>query len=106
MCGFLGDDEHTIPEGQGGHTAPEEEEDEETEEEDEETEEEDEETEEEDEETEEEDENDRAALVALYEATGGDNWHSNSNWLSSAPLKDWYGVDTNSEGPGYEIVGA
>ena len=105
LCGFLGDDEHTIPEGQGGHTAPEEEEDEETEEEDEETEEEDEETEEEDEETEEEDEeteeedeNDRAALVALYEATGGDNWHSNSNWLSSAPLKDWYGVDTNSEG--------
>ncbi len=43
-------------------------------------------------------EEDRAALVVLYEATGGDNWHSNSNWLSSAPLKDWYGVGVNSEG--------
>ena len=35
---------------------------------------------------------DRAALVALYHATGGDNWTNNDNWLTDAPLGDWYGV--------------
>ena len=38
--------------------------------------------------------NDRAALVALYHATGGPNWRNNANWLSSKPLDSWYGVDT------------
>ena len=40
---------------------------------------------------------DRAALVALYEATGAANWWNNDNWLSEAPLGDWYGatVDGN-----------
>ena len=28
---------------------------------------------------------DRAALVALYNATGGANWRNNGNWLSNAP---------------------
>ena len=37
---------------------------------------------------------DRAALVAFYNATDGDNWANNANWLSDAPLGDWYGVDT------------
>ena len=41
---------------------------------------------------------DRAALTALYNATNGDNWHRNDNWLTDAPLDDWYGVDTNTEG--------
>jgi len=35
---------------------------------------------------------DREALVALYEATDGDNWINNDNWLSDAPLGSWYGV--------------
>ncbi len=40
----------------------------------------------------------RQALVALYEATDGPNWVSNENWLTDAPLGDWYGVTTNDEG--------
>ena len=44
---------------------------------------------------------DRAALVALYEATDGPNWVSNEGWLTDAPLGEWYGVDTN--GPGRVI---
>ena len=35
---------------------------------------------------------DRAALVALYEATDGPNWLNNENWLTDAPLGNWYGV--------------
>ena len=34
----------------------------------------------------------RAALVALYDATGGDNWNNNTNWKSQEPVGDWYGV--------------
>ena len=41
---------------------------------------------------------DRAALVALYEATDGANWSVNTNWLSDAPIGDWYGVSTDSAG--------
>ena len=41
---------------------------------------------------------DRAALVALYEATDGPNWVNNDNWLTDAPLGDWYGVDTDTSG--------
>ena len=41
---------------------------------------------------------DRAALVALYEATDGPNWVNNDNWLTDAPLGDWYGVDTDNSG--------
>ena len=41
---------------------------------------------------------DRAALVALYEATDGPNWLNNENWLTDAPLGDWYGVDTDASG--------
>ena len=41
---------------------------------------------------------DRAALVALYNATNGPNWTNNSNWLSSAPLSNWYGVTTDTNG--------
>ena len=35
----------------------------------------------------------RAALVALYEATDGDNWIDNTNWLSNKPIGEWYGVE-------------
>ena len=41
---------------------------------------------------------DRAVLVALYEATDGANWKVNTNWLSEAPLDEWYGVKTDEEG--------
>ena len=39
-------------------------------------------------------EKDRAALVAFYHATDGDNWHVNSNWLSDEHIGAWYGVTT------------
>ena len=41
---------------------------------------------------------DRAALVALYNATGGANWTNNSNWLTTTPIGQWYGVTTDSNG--------
>ena len=41
---------------------------------------------------------DRAALVALYNATGGRNWRNNGNWLSNAPIGAWHGVTTGSDG--------
>ena len=41
---------------------------------------------------------DREALVALYSATDGPNWTRSDNWLSDAPLDEWYGIATNDEG--------
>ena len=41
---------------------------------------------------------DRAALVAFYEATDGTNWTHDWNWLSDRPLDEWHGVTTNSDG--------
>ena len=41
---------------------------------------------------------DRAALVALYNATDGPNWVNNENWLTDAPLGDWYGVEVDDQG--------
>ena len=35
---------------------------------------------------------DRAALAALYSATGGPDWNNNRKWLTEAPVGDWYGV--------------
>ena len=43
-------------------------------------------------------ETDREALVALYNATGGENWENSDNWLSDAPLGKWRGVTTNDDG--------
>ena len=40
----------------------------------------------------------RAALVALYGATDGPNWVDAENWLTDAPLGEWYGVDTDNSG--------
>ena len=39
-------------------------------------------------------ETDREALVALYNATDGPSWRNNENWLSDAPIGEWYGVAT------------
>ena len=41
---------------------------------------------------------DREALVALYNATDGENWDKSANWLSDAPLGEWKGVTTNDDG--------
>ena len=41
---------------------------------------------------------DRAALEALYRATDGPNWVNSDNWLTDAPLGDWYGVTVNARG--------
>jgi len=35
----------------------------------------------------------RAALVALYKATDGDNWGDNTNWCSDKPLEEWKGIN-------------
>ena len=40
----------------------------------------------------------RAALVALYNATGGPNWTNNANWVSSQPVGLWHGVTTDPSG--------
>ena len=42
---------------------------------------------------------DRGALVALYQATGGSNWRNSDNWLSrTRPLEEWHGVTTDLNG--------
>ena len=43
-------------------------------------------------------ETDREALVALYNATNGENWPLNEKWLSDAPIGEWQGVTTNDDG--------
>ena len=39
---------------------------------------------------------DRAALVALYNATDGPNWDNSINWLEDSWLEDWHGVTTDA----------
>ena len=41
---------------------------------------------------------DRAALVALYNMTGGASWTNNTNWLSNEALSEWHGVQTDANG--------
>ena len=41
---------------------------------------------------------DRAALEALYDATGGAGWTNSTSWKTSAPLGDWYGVTADASG--------
>ena len=41
---------------------------------------------------------DSTVLIAFYEATGGQSWNDNTNWLSEAPISEWYGVTTNPGG--------
>lgn len=41
---------------------------------------------------------DRDVLVTLYHATDGESWVDNENWLTDAPLGEWYGVDTDIDG--------
>lgn len=37
----------------------------------------------------------RETLEILYAATGGEEWWRRDNWLTNAPLGDWYGVTTD-----------
>ena len=41
---------------------------------------------------------DRTALIALYNATDGPNWENSANWLSDAPLDEWFRVNTDING--------
>ena len=41
---------------------------------------------------------DRAALEALYDATGGPGWTDSTNWKTSAPIGEWFGVTTDADG--------
>ena len=41
---------------------------------------------------------DRVALVALYDATDGASWTTNTNWSTTAALSTWHGVTIDSDG--------
>ncbi len=41
---------------------------------------------------------DRAALIALYNSTGGSGWTNNENWDSAQELGMWFGVAVNGSG--------
>ena len=45
----------------------------------------------------------RAALIELYKATGGDDWKENTSWCSDKPLSVWYGIETDIKGRVYRI---
>ena len=49
---------------------------------------------------------DRAALVALYNATDGPNWVDKTNWLSNRSFEDWFGVDTDNDGRVIQLPGS
>lgn len=34
----------------------------------------------------------KEALIALYDATDGNNWTNNTNWCTEADLTEWYGI--------------
>ena len=46
----------------------------------------------------------RAALVALYNATDGENWNNKTNWLGDKPLSEWHGVTTDEAGKVTSLV--
>ncbi len=39
----------------------------------------------------------KQALVDLYNATNGLNWTNNANWLTDAPVCDWFGVTVEDD---------
>ena len=41
---------------------------------------------------------DREVLEVLYNTTDGPNWRNAKNWLTDAPLGNWYGVSTDASG--------
>lgn len=41
---------------------------------------------------------DHVVLRALYEATGGEGWTRDDNWLTGRPLDTWHGVGVDADG--------
>ncbi len=41
---------------------------------------------------------DWAALVALYDATDGDNWTHNENWITDTAVGNWHGITIDNNG--------
>ena len=41
---------------------------------------------------------DKEALVSLYHTTGRPGWKRQDNWLTDAPLDQWFGVGTDLNG--------
>ena len=39
----------------------------------------------------------RQALIDFYYATGGSNWTNNTNWDTTAPVSEWYGITMSSD---------
>ncbi|CAN0421835.1 unnamed protein product, partial [Pylaiella littoralis] len=46
---------------------------------------------------------DRDALVALYNATDGANWHQSTNWNIGDDLSLWHGIKVNDDGRVVEL---
>ena len=46
----------------------------------------------------------RFILEVLYEATGGPEWERDDNWLTDAPLGEWYGVSVQRASSGWTEV--
>ena len=38
------------------------------------------------------------ALIAIYKATGGDNWIRHDNWCTDMPVSQWYGIYADEQG--------
>ena len=45
----------------------------------------------------------RELLIALYDATNGENWRNNTNWKTYKPLMTWAGVCTDQYSPKTEF---
>ncbi len=41
---------------------------------------------------------DREVLAEIYKILDGSNWYTGTNWNTSVPLEEWFGVTTNKEG--------
>ena len=39
-----------------------------------------------------------ATLAAIYDALDGPNWSESTDWLTEAPVDEWYGVTTDEDG--------
>ena len=48
-------------------------------------------------------ETDRTVLELFYERTEGEWWTNSENWMTEAPLGEWYGITTNAQGRVTEI---
>ena len=46
---------------------------------------------------------DRGVLIAFYQGTDGPTWTNSDNWLSDAPIGEWHGVTTDSDGRVVEL---